>query len=46
MHLEFVEPSKRYADVIIPEGGHNLVAIDMVSDRIRSMVRAAEMERD
>ena len=37
MHLEFVEPSKRYADVIIPEGGHNLVAIDMVSDRIRSM---------
>lgn len=46
MHLEFVEPSKRYADVIIPEGGHNLVAIDMVSDRIRSMVRDAEMERD
>jgi len=46
MHLEFVEPSKRYADVIIPEGGHNLVAIDMVSDRIRSMVRSAEMERD
>ncbi|MBL8146941.1 MAG: uridine kinase [Anaerolineae bacterium] len=46
MHLEFVEPSKRYADVIIPEGGHNLVAIDMVSDRIRSMVRAAEQERD
>ncbi|MDZ4770404.1 MAG: uridine kinase [Chloroflexota bacterium] len=40
MHLEFVEPSKRYADVIIPEGGFNTVAIDMVSDRIRSMVRA------
>ncbi len=46
MHLEFVEPSKRYADVIIPEGGHNLVAIDMVSDRIRSMVRSSEMGRD
>ena len=39
MHLEFVEPSKRYADVIIPEGGQNLVAIDMVADRIRSLLR-------
>jgi uridine kinase len=39
MHLEFVEPSKRYAHVIIPEGGFNTVAIDMVSDRIISMLR-------
>ncbi|MDX2138393.1 MAG: uridine kinase [Chloroflexota bacterium] len=39
MHLEFVEPSKRYADVIIPEGGFNMVAIDMVSDRIRGLLR-------
>lgn len=38
MHLQFVEPSRRYADVIIPEGGHNLVAIDMVADRIRNML--------
>jgi uridine kinase len=38
MHLEFVEPSKRYADVIIPEGGSNTVAIDMVSDRIRTLL--------
>lgn len=38
MHLEFVEPSKRYADVIIPEGGFNTVAIDMVSERIRSLL--------
>jgi uridine kinase len=38
MHLEFVEPSKRYADVIIPEGGYNTVAIDMVADRVRSML--------
>ncbi len=37
MHVEFVEPSKRYADVIIPEGGHNLVAIEMLADRIRSL---------
>jgi uridine kinase len=41
MHLQFVEPSRRYADVIIPEGGHNTVAIDMVADRIRSMLRTA-----
>lgn len=34
MHLEFVEPSKRYADVIIPEGGFNTVALDMVVARI------------
>ncbi len=39
MHLQFVEPSRRYADVIIPEGGFNKVAIDMVADRIRSMLR-------
>jgi uridine kinase len=38
MHLEFVEPSKRYADVIIPEGGHNEVAIEMVAARLRSLV--------
>ena len=38
MHLEFVEPSKRYAHVIIPRGGRNLVAIDLVADRIRSIV--------
>lgn len=38
MHLQFVEPSRRYADVIIPEGGFNTVAIDMVADRIRSMM--------
>lgn len=41
MHLKFVEPSKRYADVIIPEGGFNWVAIDMIADRIRSMMAAA-----
>lgn len=35
MHEEFVEPSKRHADVIIPEGGHNEIAIDMVASRAR-----------
>jgi uridine kinase len=34
MHLEFVEPSKRYADLIIPEGGFNTVALDLVISRI------------
>lgn len=38
MHLEFVEPSKRYADVIIPEGGFNEVAIGMVAARIKDML--------
>jgi uridine kinase len=37
MHLEFVEPSKRYADVIIPEGGFNSVAIEMVAAQIKSI---------
>lgn len=38
MHLEFVEPSKRYADVIIPEGGLNTVAMDMVVARIETLL--------
>ena len=38
MHLEFVEPSKRYADVIIPEGGYNAAALDMVVARIESLL--------
>ena len=39
MHLEFVEPSKRYADVIIPEGGLNTVALDMVVARVEALLR-------
>jgi uridine kinase len=39
MHMEFVEPSKRHADVIIPEGGYNDVGIDLVIQKIRSLVR-------
>jgi uridine kinase len=38
MHLEFVQPSKRYADVIIPQGGNNRVAIDLLLTLIRSLV--------
>ena len=39
MHMEFVEPSKRYADVIIPEGGHNTAALDMVVARIEALLK-------
>ena len=39
MHMEFVEPSKRYADVIIPEGGLNTVALNMVIARIEELLR-------
>jgi uridine kinase len=38
MHMEFVEPSKRYADVIIPEGGFNTVALDMVVARVEELL--------
>lgn len=38
MHEQFVEPSKRNADIIIPEGGHNLVALEMVMERVRAHI--------
>ena len=38
MHLEFIEPSKRYADIIIPEGGFNKVGIEMIQARVRSAI--------
>ena len=45
MHLEFVEPSKRFADVIIPKGGLNEAAIGMIAGRLEQiMVRAARGE--
>ena len=45
MHMQFVEPSKRYADVIIPEGGHNLVSIALISGRIRERLADARRAR-
>ncbi len=41
MHLEFVEPSKRWADVIVPEGGENRVALEMVSARLEQLLARA-----
>lgn len=42
MHLEFVEPSKRWADVIVPEGGNNRVALEMVTARLDQLLVEAE----
>ncbi len=39
MHLEFVEPTKRYADIIVPQGGHNTIAIGMLLTLIRSLIK-------
>lgn len=38
MHEQFVEPSKKYADIIVPKGGHNLVALNMIVEKIRSII--------
>lgn len=42
MHLQFVEPTKRYADVIVPQGGANHVAIDLLAAKIKSILDSAE----
>jgi uridine kinase len=42
MHLQFVEPSKRYADIIVPRGGHNPVAVEMLVARIHGRLAATE----
>ncbi len=44
MYLQFIEPSKRYADIIIPQGGHNKVAIDIISATIEKSLREKEKE--
>lgn len=44
MHLEFVEPSKRYADLIIPEGGYNRVAIEMLVARVKASLESEKSE--
>ena len=39
MYLQFIEPSKRYADIIIPQGGHNKVAIDIITNTIEKSLK-------
>ena len=43
MHEKYVEPSKRFADIVVPEGGKNLVALDMIMGRIQRHLKEAEM---
>ena len=38
MHEQFVEPSKKFADIIVPEGGHNEVALNMIIEKVRSIM--------
>jgi uridine kinase len=45
MHLEFVEPSKRYADIIIPAGGFNATAIEMIVARIQNLLASSPRTR-
>ena len=42
MHEQFIEPSRKYADIIVLEGGHNLVALDMIMQRIASHIASAD----
>ena len=43
MHEQFIEPSKRYADVIIPEGGNNRVAVDLLTTKIAAVLALTEL---
>lgn len=43
MHLQFVEPSKRYADIIVPRGGHNTIAVEMIVAKIQRRLADAEL---
>jgi uridine kinase len=45
MHLQFVEPSKRYADVIVPRGGSNTVAIEMIVAKIQRRLHTRAQSR-
>ena len=43
MHEKYVEPSKRFANLVVPEGGKNFVALDMIVDRIRRHLSQSEL---
>ena len=45
MYLQFIEPSKRYADIIIPQGGHNKVAIDIITNTIKKSLEDKKLEK-
>ena len=45
MHLQFIEPSKRYADVIVPQGGHNKVAIDILTNTVEKALQSSKRKK-
>ncbi|MBP5156441.1 MAG: uridine kinase, partial [Treponema sp.] len=45
MHLQFIEPSKRYADIIVPQGGHNRVAIDVLATTVQEALERKQRPR-
>ena len=45
MHLQFIEPSKRYADVIVPQGGHNKVAVDIITNTVEKALHRKKTKR-
>ena len=45
MHLQFIEPSKRYADIIVPQGGHNKVAIDILTTTVEKALQQKKTKR-
>ena len=45
MHLQFIEPSKRYADIIVPQGGHNKVAIDVLTTTVQEALERKQGPR-
>lgn len=46
MYLQFIEPSKRYADIIVPRGGNNRIAIDMIKAKMRELLGNASIKQD
>jgi uridine kinase len=46
MHLQFVESSKRYADLIIPEGAHNVVAIDLIVTKVQDILNRKDEDKE
>ena len=44
MYHQFIEPTKRYADIIVPEGGENKVAIDLIATKVASILRMRGLE--
>ena len=43
MHMQYIEPSKRYADLIVPQGGSNIVAINLLTDYIESRLHQGKL---